>query len=334
MVVPVPVSEDWSLVPAGLDVGDTFRLLFATSFGRNGASGEIADYNDFVQTRAGQGHADIQAHSSGFRAVASTVATDARDNTGTTYTADDKGVPIHWLGGSKVVDDYEDFYDGSWDDETNAKDESGDDRSLSEPTAAPFTGSEHDGTVAGSGGSSYALGVPFGQVRVGMPGSELGGPIGSQAVASTTVIRPFYALSTVFEVVAAANLSTNSAPEFANDMESRSVAENSAADTDVGAAVTATDTDVGDTLSYSLEGTEASSFKIVTTSGQIQTQSGVMLDHETKSSYTVAVKVVDGNGGIDTVEVTITVTDVDEQPATPAARRRWRRRRTRPTAWT
>ena len=26
------------------------------------------------------------------------------------------GVPIYWLSGSKVADDYEDFWDGDWDD--------------------------------------------------------------------------------------------------------------------------------------------------------------------------------------------------------------------------
>ena len=25
------------------------------------------------------------------------------------------GIPIYWLGGQKAADDYEDFYDGTWD---------------------------------------------------------------------------------------------------------------------------------------------------------------------------------------------------------------------------
>ena len=110
----------------------------------------------------------------------------------------------------------------------------------------------------------------------------------------------------------------NSAPTFANNMEARSVAENSVAGENVGAVVTATDTNAGDTLTYSLEGTDAASFDIVSTSGsgQIQTQSA--LDHETKDSYSVTVKADDGNGGSATVAVTITVTDVAEQPETPA----------------
>ena len=48
----------------------------------------------------------------GFRAVGSTSSVAARDNTCTTGT----GVPIHWLNGNKVADNYGDFYDGDWDD--------------------------------------------------------------------------------------------------------------------------------------------------------------------------------------------------------------------------
>ena len=53
-----------------------------------------------------------------YRVVGSTSSVDARTNTGTTGT----GVPIYWLNGNKVADNYADFYDGNWDDETNARD--------------------------------------------------------------------------------------------------------------------------------------------------------------------------------------------------------------------
>ena len=38
-------------------------------------------------------------------------------------------------------------------------------------------------------------------------------------------------------------------------------------------------------------------------------------DHETKPSYAVTVKAEDGNGGADTIAVTINLVDVDETPA-------------------
>ena len=118
------------------------------------------------------------------------------------------------------------------------------------------------------------------------------------------------------------NTAGNSAPTFPSSTATRSVAENSAAGTNVGAPVTANDTDSGDTLTYTLEGTDAASFNLVTISGsaQIRTRSGVTYDHEAQpSSYTVIVKADDGNGGTGTVTVTITLTDVDEPPLAPAA---------------
>ena len=113
------------------------------------------------------------------------------------------------------------------------------------------------------------------------------------------------------------NSAANSAPVFSETAPTREVAENLASDQNVGDAVTATDAD-GDTLEYTLEGTDASSFDIVSTSGQIQTTSGVTYDYEaTKNSYEVTVKASDGTASA-TIDVEITVTDADEQPDTPA----------------
>ena len=128
---PTEVPSNWVLTPSGLSVGDEYRLLFATSGRRNAESSSIGTYNTFVQNAAASGHTAIQGYSSGFRVVGSTEAVDARDNTSTTYTSSNKGVPIYWLGGNKLADNYEDFYDGTWDDETNSKDEDGSNVSLS-----------------------------------------------------------------------------------------------------------------------------------------------------------------------------------------------------------
>ena len=131
------------------------------------------------------------------------------------------------------------------------------------------------------------------------------------------VTRPMYGLSAVFQV-AAAVVVPNNPPAFSADTAARSVAENTAAGQNVGAALTATDAD-SDTLTYTLEGTDAASFDIVSGSGQIRTRTGVTYNHEAKSTHTVVVKADDGNGGTDTIAVTITVTDVDEPPGQPAA---------------
>ena len=109
---------------------------------------------------------------------------------------------------------------------------------------------------------------------------------------------------------------TNQAPSFdANTVTTLAVAENSPAGTGVGAPITATDPDEGDTLTYSLSGTDAASFEIGSSTGQITTKTGVTYDYEAKQSYSLTVGVSDGNGGTPSIGVTINLTDVAE--ATP-----------------
>ena len=109
---------------------------------------------------------------------------------------------------------------------------------------------------------------------------------------------------------------TNNAPTFTEGTSTtRSVAENTASGQNIGAPVTATDTDTSDTLTYTLGGTDAADFGIVRSSGQLQTSAA--LNFETKDSYAVTVSVSDGNGGTDSINVTINVTDVDEPNNVP-----------------
>ena len=110
----------------------------------------------------------------------------------------------------------------------------------------------------------------------------------------------------------------NRPPEFGAAPAIRKVPENTEAGENVGAPVVATDPDTGNTLTYTLEGTDAGSFSIVGASGQIQTKSGVTYDHETKPNHSVTVEADDGNGGADTIAVTIDVTDVNEPPEFPS----------------
>ena len=101
----------------------------------------------------------------------------------------------------------------------------------------------------------------------------------------------------------------NRAPGFSAASATRSVAENTLAGVNIGVPVTATDSD-NDTLSYSLEGLDAASFDIVSSSGQLKTK--VVPNYETKSSYSVTVKATDPSNASDTITVTISVTNVDE----------------------
>ena len=102
--------------------------------------------------------------------------------------------------------------------------------------------------------------------------------------------------------------------------------ENTAANTNIGSPVAATDGD-SDALTYVLSGTDASSFNFDTGTGQIKTKAA--LDHETEDTCTVMVTVRDNRDAAgdadmmvdDTQAVTITVNDINDAPTfdtTPA----------------
>ena len=107
---------------------------------------------------------------------------------------------------------------------------------------------------------------------------------------------------------------TNVAPEFTSgESTTRSIDENTAAGANIGAPVAATDANIADILTYSLEGTDAASFRIDGSTGQLRTFAA--LDYETKDTYSVVVRASDPARESDTIDVTINVTDmVDEAP--------------------
>ena len=106
--------------------------------------------------------------------------------------------------------------------------------------------------------------------------------------------------------------SPNQSPTFSEGTSTtRSFAENTGAGQNIGNPVRATDSD-GGTLTYSLQGTDAGNFTIVSNSGQLQTRTGITYDYETKNRYAVTVQVSDGQGGNATIAVTINLTDVNE----------------------
>ena len=103
----------------------------------------------------------------------------------------------------------------------------------------------------------------------------------------------------------------NQVPTFPSEATTRSVPENTVPGVAIGLPIGATDAD-DDTLTHSLSGTDASSFAFNTTSGQISTAAA--LDFETKNAYELTVSVDDGEGGADSITVTIQVTNVNEPP--------------------
>ena len=109
----------------------------------------------------------------------------------------------------------------------------------------------------------------------------------------------------------------NQAPTFSEGSSTtRRLAENTTGAHNVGNPITATDGD-GGTLRYLLEGTDRISFTLDV--NQLRTVAGVTYDYEEKNSYVVIVRVQDGQGGSNTIEVAINLIDQQEPPETPAA---------------
>ena len=98
----------------------------------------------------------------------------------------------------------------------------------------------------------------------------------------------------------------NSPPVFGEGTSAtRSVSATAPAGTLIGAPVTATDADTGATLTYSLEGIDATSFNLNPANGQLLTRSGVTL--VAGQTYEVEVVVSDGTNS-DRIAVTIEAT--------------------------
>ena len=127
----------------------------------------------------------------------------------------------------------------------------------------------------------------------------------------------------------------NRAPAFGEALYERTVAENEAADANVGDVITATDPDNDpaatppgtagtDVLQYSLTGTDSKHFEIGN-DGQIATVASLdfekPLDSNRDSVYSFSLAATDSSGRTGTTRVAISVTNVGETPAAAAATR-------------
>ena len=115
-------------------------------------------------------------------------------------------------------------------------------------------------------------------------------------------------------------------PDFDDNDNTRTVAENTPPGVNIGDPISATDADegtmeYGQTLTYKLGGNDAASFDIDASTGQLITKAP--LDAETKLSYSVTVSVDDGETRetpLTPQTVAITVTNITiEPPAAPAS---------------
>ena len=288
----VPVN--WALKPAALGVGDKFRLLFVTGERYSLFVQNLNFFSSTVRAEAAGGHSNIQRYASSFTPIACSYNTSAIGNAGTPTS--ESSVSVYWLGGEKVADNYADLYDGSWD---------SNEPRFPDGTTAPISGDggrvAHGCQSSGRSHDDHYIGES--RLMTGQPGSS-GSEFEDTHFGLAGATFRMYGLSGIYQVVAR----TNSAPVFSDATLTREVVENSVADVNVGAVIpVATDADTDDTLTYSMEGTDAASFAFDMSSRQITTLDGVTYDFEDQSSYSVTIRADDNNGGTATVEVTITL---------------------------
>ena len=195
-------------------------------------------------------------------------------------------------------------------------------REVAENTAAgmnvgaPVTATDADTddtltyALSGDDAMYFSIDTSTGQIMVGMD-TMLDHEAEKSYMVTVTATDPDNETDTIAVTINVSNV--NEAPMFETDMATREVEENTAADMAIGDVFPeATDPDAGDSLTYSLGGDDADSFEFDAATRQIKTKAA--LDYEDKSSYSVMVIAEDSEGLTDTIEVTINVTDVEENP--------------------
>ena len=100
-------------------------------------------------------------------------------------------------------------------------------------------------------------------------------------------------------------------PEFpAAETGARSIAENTAPGTSIGAPVGGRDEE-GDVLTYTPRGADAALFDVDRTSGQHLTKA--RLDYESRNSYSVMLTVFDPTNASDAITVVVNITNMEKE---------------------
>ena len=222
------VTTRWLHIPEDVDVGYQFRVLFVTLRGTLPTSGDIADYNEFVQEEAAgtlvrgkpvrdipaaEPYTDpvIRAVADEFKAVVCTAAVDAVTNTDIAE-AGALDLPIHWLDGgwqdrpTLIANSNADFYGDEWVNTEYGAYVTGNSAYFHE-NAMVWTGCDASGVAD----PLYPMGAasPMGLVAVGTPNDPAANnaPIGAvdaslgRVTASIDGYKPLYAISPIFTVV-------------------------------------------------------------------------------------------------------------------------------------
>ena len=163
-------------------------------------------------------------------------------------------------------------------------------------------------SLDGTDASSFGIVSTTGQLKTSAPLDYEQ----KNAYAVTVIVSDGTLTDTISVAINVTDVAENSTPVFAEDSTTRSIPENTPTGISIGEVVTAKDADSDDTLTYTLSGTDATSFDIDRATGQLKTKAA--LDYEIKNAYSVVITVSDGSFTA-TIKVTIIITDVDESRA-------------------
>lgn len=106
------VSEAALVVPADLNAGDKYHVIFVTTTRTTGTSSDIAYYDGIVQADADAASIGTSIGLDGWKVVASTPTVDARDNISPLFSSL-TDVPIYDQTGQRIANSYNDLWDNS-----------------------------------------------------------------------------------------------------------------------------------------------------------------------------------------------------------------------------
>ena len=216
LALSVPAQAVIVTVPAGLSVGDEYRLVFPTSTeiaGRPSAGGptHISGYNTFA-TNTATAVPELNALATTWTGVVSTRTLNpttyisAKSNTGTDPVADGAGVPIYNLAGELVASNNADLWDN---DIANAidvtelgtapPDQPGGHKLVWTGTSRTGVGSNDSSLISQTGGWYFYGNTALSTSNTAFPFKSwigsLGGESGWDGNAQQNSLMPIYAMS-------------------------------------------------------------------------------------------------------------------------------------------
>lgn len=179
------LSEGDPLIPAGLEVGESFHLAFVTDSTGEAKSADIGFYNDFVQSDANSSTI-LGVSKLSWKAIGSTLSVDARDNAIVGGGPGTDNSPVYRLDHVQLANGY----DSLWDGDLAATLSTNQNGQVPNGTSWVFTGSQVTGGVT----AAAPLGESPSDTGLGYFDQNGANWIDGHSVGADNVLR-FYALS-------------------------------------------------------------------------------------------------------------------------------------------